>query len=246
MSKEVNVTSDLGIFTKIKGNRPENPQHIKRLAESIRTFGMLINPILVNKNYEVIDGQHRLAAAKLSHSNIYYIIVEDYGLKQVHALNLNQKNWSAKDFMVAYAKQNERSYVLLLDFYERHAVFTLQDCIMMCSNNAHCMSYSGQKKYNTKNVFNEGTWEAKDMGLAEEWAENIKLVKQYYRGYTRTTFVGTMLGLFKHPNFDFSEFLGKLKMQPTALVDCANREQYRDLIEDIYNWKRRDKVNLRY
>jgi len=40
--------------------------------------------------------------------------------------------------------------------------------------------------------------------------------------------------------------LGKLKLQPTALEVCRHQEQYLLLLEDIYNFKRRDKVSLRY
>lgn len=246
---KVNITSDLNLFKKIKGNRPENPQHVKRLANSINQFGMLVNPILVNKNYEVIDGQHRLAAAKLAKSSIYYIIVNDYGLSQVHALNLNQSNWTTKDFMNGYAKMGLKDYVLLADFYKRHEIFNLTDCIMMCSNNSHKPSYTAAKRHNgilSKEVFNEGTWKVKNMKLAEQWAENIKLIEPFYEGFNRTTFIGAMISLLQHPNFDFSEFMNKLKSQPTALVDCANRTQYRALVEDIYNWRRRDKVNLRF
>jgi hypothetical protein len=38
----------------------------------------------------------------------------------------------------------------------------------------------------------------------------------------------------------------KLRIQPSALVDCTSTEQYRILIEDIYNYKNRNKINLRY
>jgi hypothetical protein len=55
-----------------------------------------------------------------------------------------------------------------------------------------------------------------------------------------------MISLFKNENFDYSEFMHKLRLQPKALVDCANREQQKLLIEEIYNYKSRQKVNLRY
>jgi hypothetical protein len=50
---------------------------------------------------------------------------------------------------------------------------------------------------------------------------------------------------FNNEIFDFSEFMHKLRLQPSALVDCVNSDQYRTVIEDIYNWRSRNKVNLR-
>ena len=55
-----------------------------------------------------------------------------------------------------------------------------------------------------------------------------------------------MIALFNNPNFIFSDFLQKLKIQPTALQDCNNQTSYLSLIEEIYNYKSRNKVNLRY
>ena len=46
--------------------------------------------------------------------------------------------------------------------------------------------------------------------------------------------------------WSFNDFMHKIRLQPTALVDCANRDQYKTLIEDIYNYKRREKISLRY
>ena len=81
---KVYKTSDLSIFKQIDGNRVPNLQHIKRLADSIRVYGMKCNPILVNERMEVIDGQHRLMAAKEVKSFVYYI---KYGLQSFITFN---------------------------------------------------------------------------------------------------------------------------------------------------------------
>ena len=95
-------------------------------------------------------------------------------------------------------------------------------------------------------VFVDGTWVGKNFELANEWAEKLRLIKPYYSGYNKSIFVGTMITLFSNPIFDYSEFMHKIRIQRKALVDCANREQQRLLIEEIYNYKSRNKVNLRY
>lgn len=260
-SQEVNKvykTNDLNIFKQIKGNRPPNPQHIRRLTQSIKENGVLCNPILVNEKMEVIDGQHRLLAAKKANSSIFYIILKDYGLKQVHALNLNQKNWARKDFMLGYADMGIESYVSLKYFYNRNNDFTLNDCVSMCSNTTTAGTVSMSQKFskssqlkngdvsNQKEVFEEGTWVGKDFELAQENADKIRLIGTIYKNYNRSIFVGSMLSLFQNKNFDFNEFMHKLRLQPASIIDCANREQTKMMIEDIYNYRSRNKVNLRY
>lgn len=248
-------TSDLTIFKQIDGNRVPNLQHVKRLADSIRVYGMKCNPILVNEQMEVIDGQHRLMAAKEAESFVYYILVDGYSLKEVHTLNLNQKNWTKKDFMDGYANMGVQSYIKLKRFIEKNEDFGFSDCVALCSQNPSAIknyTLTNKSRTNTdtivniKQVFEEGTWVGKDFNLAQEWANKIRMIKPYYVGYTRTNFVGCLISLLQNKNFDFNEFMHKLRLQPTALVDCANRDQYRTLIEDIYNYRSRNKINLRY
>jgi hypothetical protein len=243
-------TSDLSIFKQIGGNRIPNLQHVKRLTHSILNYGMKCNPILVNEKMEVIDGQHRLLAAKEANSFVYFIILNGYTLSEVHTLNLNQKNWSKKDFMEGYANMGIDPYIKLREFSIKHDDYTFTDCIAFCQNTVghgqSMLAHKVSKNHKQIEVFEEGTWNCGNINTANDWANKIRMVKPYYDNYNRSTFVTTMISLFKNQNFDFNEFMHKLRLQPTALVDCANREQYKTLIEDIYNYKNRNKVNLRF
>ena len=250
---KVYQTSNLSIFKQIYGNRVPNLQHVKRLADSIRVYGMKCNPILVNERMEVIDGQHRLMAAKEAESFVYYIIVDGYSLNEVHTLNLNQKNWTKKDFMEGYANMGIESYIKLRDFANKNDDYGFSDCINLCSNLLSARSSFGSaEKFKPQRVapliqvFEEGTWKGKDFNLAQEYANKIRMIKPYYSGYNKSLFVTTMIGLFQKETFDFNDFMHKIRLQPTALVDCINREQYKTLIEDIYNYKSRNKISLRY
>lgn len=247
----VYMTSSLHIFNVIKGNRPPNPQHIKRLADSIKNNGMMQSPIIVNEKLDVIDGQHRLLAARASDSYIYYIVIPGYGLKEVQELNINQKNWNKKDFMESYADMGIESYLKLRNFMRKNPKFVINNCIAMCSNRISGSSKISDK-YRSENpstqvdVFEEGTWKGRDFELAQENADKLLMLKPYYDGYLRSIFISTMLGLFANKNFDFTEFLIKLKYQTQRLEDCTSVAQYKILIESIYNHRRRDKVNLRF
>src|SRR6056297_1959576 len=176
-SREVNKvyeTNDLSVFNQIKGNRPPNPQHIRRLCDSIKRNGILQNPIIVNEKMDVIDGQHRLLAAKEANSKVYYIVVEGYKLSEVQILNLNQKNWTKKDFLEGYADMGIEPYVKLRNFSRRNNDFNITDCIAMCQNSTNGSNNGLSRKYrangnvyNQKEVFEEGTWIGKDFEVAQ-------------------------------------------------------------------------------
>lgn len=247
---KVYKTSNLSMFKQIDGNRIPNLQHVNRLADSIRVYGMKCNPILVNERMEVIDGQHRLMAAKEAKSFVYYIIVDGYSLNEVHTLNLNQKNWTKKDFMEGYANMGIESYIKLREFAKKNDDFTFNDCIALCQNtgtgSTRTLALQLSKNIINAQIFEKGTWKNGNMNLAQEMADKIRMIKTYYAGYNRSSFVLTMMSLLQKETFDFNDFMHKVRLQPTALVDCAKTIQYRTLIEDIYNYKRREKISLRY
>ncbi len=240
---KVYKTSNLSMFKNIDGNRVPNLQHVNRLADSISVYGMKCNPILVNERMEIIDGQHRLMAAKEAESFVYYIIVAGYSLSEVHTLNANQKNWCAKDFMEGYANMGVEPYIKLSIFFKKNIDYTLPVCIMLCNNST---DYNEKKGKGIKNNFNDGNWVGKDFELAQELANKIRMIKPYFMYYNTRAFVAAIMVLFKNKNFDFNEFMHKVRLQPTALVICARSEQYKTLIEDIYNYRSRNKISLKY
>ena len=98
----VYLTSDLTKFKQITGNRPHNPQHVKRLTSSIKRYGVLQNPIIVNENMVVVDGQHRLWAFDPSENLDFEIPVVAY-----HGLDVS---WQAYLFWVINIKPKKSCY----------------------------------------------------------------------------------------------------------------------------------------
>jgi hypothetical protein len=236
--KEVNKvyqTSDLSIFKTLNGNRDVIQSHLKRLAKSMKE-NKLFSPIIVNQNMEVIDGQHRLMASKINNTSIEYIIVENYGLKEVQVLNANSKNWNSDDYMNGYCDLQNNEYIKYRQFKEKYG-FGHSECQALLSD---------QISASLQSIFNSGEFKIKDYKKAIDMAERIIMVAEFYSGYKRRSFVFALMNLFNNDNFEFTQFIQKLKIQPTALVDCTTTVGYLLLIEDIYNYRSRTKVSLRY
>ncbi len=192
--------------------------------------------IIVNENYEIIDGQHRFEILQELGLPINYIICEGYGLEEVQRLNANSKNWTADDFLAGYCDLGYSDYIEYRKFKEKYG-FGHAACylILGVGDNGDLV-----KK------FHSGFFKITDLEKAYKNADLIKLIEPFYKGYDRTTFVRAMVQLFENPKFVFTEFIQKLAIQPSALVDCINASQYISLIEEIYNYRRREKLNLRY
>jgi hypothetical protein len=237
---QVHTTKDYSLFKTLNGNRDVNYLHLSRLKDSMKE-NYLTTIIMVNENFEIIDGQHRFIICQELKLPINYIISKNYGLKEVQVLNANMKNWQTTDYVDGYCDLGYKDYIIYRDFVNQYK-FQHQIAVLLLSNEF----VSGTQKENPQTRFKEGRFKVKDLYNAKNMAEKIMMIEPYYKGYLRRSFIIALVAMFKNENFEFTEFLAKLKQQPTTLQDCTNTTQYKVLIEEIYNYRRREKVNLRY
>jgi hypothetical protein len=126
-------TTNYKQFKVLEGNRPVSAKHVKNLAASIAKNNLLEHrPIKVNEQMEVIDGQHRLAAATMLGVPVFYEKAEGIGLEDAIILNETQMNWSLIDYARSYAARGNKHYQTFLDFSENYKglpVYLLRDVL---------------------------------------------------------------------------------------------------------------------
>lgn len=103
-------TNDYDIFKHLKGNRILDDRK-NYIISSIKENGWVTNPIIVNKDMEIINGQHRYAALKALNMPIQYIIAENANIHDCIALNIKQQNWKLVDYIRCYADMGNDDYV---------------------------------------------------------------------------------------------------------------------------------------
>jgi hypothetical protein len=238
-ANQVFKTSDYSILKGTSENRELKPNVVKALKESF-SEKYIPNPIIVNEALQIIDGHNRKAAAEALGLPIYFVIVPGLTKDDIIRLNVNRQNWSTDDYLKYYIGEGKEDYIILKQFRDKYKL-SICDCVGIMlglnskANNDHMKEFHG------------GGFTIKDHGRAIQIAEKILQVKPFYSRITRKSFVGAMLFLFKNPNYNHDEFLSKLEYQQTALVDCSSAMQYVDVIEKIYNYRRRGGlVNLRF
>lgn len=250
---QVNQTNDYAMFKTLQGNRNVNKLHVERLKNSFKDK-YLLSPILVNQNYEIIDGQHRYNAAKQLNLPINFIIVNDYGLKEVQLLNTNMSNWKKEDYLQAFCDLGYPEYLKMRKFMREFPDFgimaseqILTNYVGGTNNRDATLEIDGEKvKTKTLKGFQEGDLYIENEKQAYENAEKIMMFKPFYKGFNRAVFVATMISLFKHQSYNHSQMISKVASNPTSLVDCSNVTQYKILLEEIYNFRSREKVSLRF
>lgn len=115
--EQVEKTQDYDKFKILEGNRPLNRAHLKKLKASIEKSNHLnLHPVIVNQNFEVIDGQHRLQCARDLGVDIFFIKSDKIADEHLIECNVNQKSFECENYIDYFAIKNKNpEYVKLRD-----------------------------------------------------------------------------------------------------------------------------------
>lgn len=195
--------------------------------------------VTLNGNGDVIDGQHRVKAAIIANVPIRYKVTKGTGSDEMCEMNQLQKNWSPFDHLHRFVEHGNEHYVTFDKFVKEFPMFRYTEIAMFLNNSVTTIK---------RDTFETGQYVVKNSKIAREWANNILSLKPYFeKYYNKAIFVRAVIKILSNKKeFVFEEFLHKLKLRPTKLVPCGTVEQYIEVIEDIYNFKKAKKVNLRF
>lgn len=235
---EVFQTKDYSKFKLIRGNRVIKNPKIKKLAKSMSESGWLPGSyVVVNSKGEIIDGQHRVMAAMSLNIPIIYTTERKADDKVMRGLNTGGDNWQMNDHLHGFVEDNNEHYVKLNGLMKAFPELKITECLMLCKNQYTAIP---------RGTFESGEFTTKDMKIAYQWGEYIMRLKPFAKFFNTGIFVRALVCCLTKEGFNFEDFMRKVELRPTSLVKCGTREQYIELFENIYNYRRSDKLNLRY
>jgi len=242
-------TKDYSKFKTLQGNREVSKVNVKRLKDSM-SKRQLISPIITNEKGEIIDGQHRFNACKELGLPIHFIVAEGYGLNEVQVLNTNSKNWTNVDYLNAYCDLGKPSYILFADFMNRFPQFSIKACyaiLLKTSTGGYDkrMLMDGKQVAYTSS-FKDGSLKIDSLDEGIDLANKLLEIGKYTDAYNKLGFVTTIIALNNKDNFDIDYFIDKISRTPYDLSNGATSKQYREIIEDIYNHRNRNKISFKY
>lgn len=110
-------TKDYSRFTLLEGlNREINENNLKELEPDILKDGVL-DPILVDSNYRIFDGQHRFMLAKKHNLSLPYV-VSDKMRPEIIPLLQKSKRWTAINYCTVAANMGDKDCKLALKYVD--------------------------------------------------------------------------------------------------------------------------------
>ncbi len=222
-------TTDYTLFVAHEYNRPLHVD--KSLEESMKKHGFLpSSPIHCVHNKEgklkVIRGHHRLDYAKRLGLPVYYVIDDT----DVHIFELEsgRQSWNTKDFCQAYAQAGNKDIQEVLDFANIHNIS------IPCA----AALISGRTGNSAKEI-KQGTFCGRDMQHANKVVGiTDSLQNMGYRFVISPSFLFAISMVVRVPDFDSGAFIKKVRTFPGLFEKRADKQQYLELIETIYNHQR--------
>lgn len=124
-SSNIRKTTDYKIFKKLHFQRAVNKEHTFKLENSIKESNLLaVNPIIVDKEMYVIDGQHRLAACKNLKTPVYYVQLDIDANEQPDCIvNINiQEKWKLYNYVNFWAELGKEEYIKFHNLMKKYNV----------------------------------------------------------------------------------------------------------------------------
>jgi hypothetical protein len=208
----IKETKDYSLFQVYDFNRPINQGLVKRIMDSIQKIGFISSkPILVDKEFKILDGQHRFTACKNLKLPIYYSVIGGDAHEIVTNLNAQQVNWTMKDYIHAWSEKNVRCYKQLEEFEDKYK--------LGITNSLYIFFTSNQDNYDIKRIKEGKIYNINQK--AKEIANFIEFCQSSGCPYYRSSlFVKAVVRLFKVINDDqltkLKKYIISLPQQPTA------------------------------
>ncbi len=236
----IKKTGDYGIFSFRDDNREKIDQgHVKRLAESIKSRNLLeLRPIVVNEKMELIDGQHRLLAAKLLGVEIYYQQEVSIEPSDIILMNIS-KSWGMSDYLNFHCQHENSEYKKLRTFMNKHSL-NIQVALNIAIGKSQVKYHDfrvGKFKFDLENL---------DVELEVCW-ESIAYIKKMngFSPYTKSSrFWQALLKLTRHHEFDANKWKSNMQKMIDKFSSKASTKDYLRMMQSIYNWRNPSKINI--
>lgn len=230
----IHETNEYDKFNLDPANRPVDINHLEKLILKIQRKNLLAEfPIVVDANMNVLDGQHRLLAAKALGVNVFYEVSANMTLEDVAPANDTQKIWGLPDYLHSYVRQGKPDYIMLKSFVTEFPDLHLSDAVWLCH------SANGTGRSALQKEFTGGAYVCNNLESARRVASALLDFKPRLPTHFRQRqFVYAVQHLFSDPRYDHARMVKKLNgANGYTLQPRVSATDYFPLLNAIYNYR---------
>jgi hypothetical protein len=170
-------------------------------------------------------------------SKIWYIIVEDFTLQDIAKINSNTEKWKTEDYINCYVQQENDNYIQLREFLEK-TNFPLSVSLHLLSRGV--VGHDGGASSNESDDFKRGKFVVKYADNAWKLHQAVKQFEGFHQ-HTNRHFIVALDILLRSDKCDFVELIEQYKKEGVKLERRGSVKEYLVNLEEIYNYRMRQR-----
>lgn len=120
MENTIQSTYEYSRFKFGKWNRDIKEKNLHKLDKEVKKNGWKKHPIMVNENFEIIDGQHRLVYARTHNLPVYYTVIDGLNAQDCVIMNNTRTAWALEDYIKLYVSHENENYIRLQELMNEY------------------------------------------------------------------------------------------------------------------------------
>ena len=217
-----------------------NVNRIKNSMESLYVPSI----IKVNQDWYILDGQHSKQAIKelaIKGAEFAYVMYNTNGLDKEICVKLNttSKQWNANDFLELWINTGNEHYIWYKNVMDKYNL-SIQATTFLVTGKVHVKSTQSTSEFNSGDMIITPKQRAKVIYIADRLQEIRNILPKNIAN--DRSFHIAFMKVFNSGKYDHQRMLDKLKNQRDRDYKCNSQSGYIDMIENIYNYKTRNKV----
>ena len=230
-------TSDYNLFKKLQFNRDITESRKEKLIASLSAREIMC-PIVVNENFEIIDGQARYEAKKELGRPIEYIIDPGADISDCRRMNAYNTKWTPMDYAKSYAESGNQNYARILQCYEDTGL-ALKLILRLAGKSA--TNDKGNAFANGKTIYTEHDLEVSKRVIRDSYTIRDAL---QFDGKLNEAFFKAVKIATEFPEYDHEWMIKKCKEYKTRYTQMSQLEDALKQFSVIYNHniKRRKRI----
>lgn len=238
------VSNEYDKISKLTGNRDVVARNVEKKKKLIEEHGFkTTNPIIVDMEGAIIDGQHRKEAAKELDVPFNFMVDtdSDNALQTAIVFNTSTMNWTIQNFIDAYAQNGNENYAQLLKLQKEFDIDMSKTLILYFAHEIGTPYHTPLK--NGTFVFKEEK-ATQARVIYNEWQQIIDatLVPGYKNIVKTNNFLGAFISMRRQEKFEFNVLLDQFTQLRYTYLDPRH---LKESLYDVYNYKRRKKLAYR-
>ena len=246
-NKTIYETTDYDMFKPLLGNRDAKCE--KKIEESINKVGYIFDPVIVNENFEVIDGHNRIGALKRLGLPVYFSIEAGLDIEACRCMNIGRTNWTPIDYITSYSATGNMNYQRLMSLISEFKKHMGYEAILMMAFPKNGLSDG--RGFTARCDLREGKliFSNDDFQLAKTrlgssvvlgYADYAKEHKMKQRSYW-----GAVSYIYQHQDVSAKEMIDKIRLSSAEIPSCLTVSDQLKYFEQAYNkGKKKNKVFL--